>query len=87
MGIGSRKSETFPNFRYRTDTLDEFIANNVYSQPKPLDVYSLRMYEPNGVGPKGEVRRMGCKDNMELFEKLITALRETGRPVFVGEFG
>lgn len=81
------RRETFPNFKYRTDTLEEWIANNINAQPKPLDVYSLHMYGPGSVGPKGEVKQMGCKNTMELFEKTITAMHETGRPVFLGEFG
>ncbi|MBT3374485.1 MAG: cellulase family glycosylhydrolase [Lentisphaerae bacterium] len=81
------RRETFPDFKYRTDTLEEFIANNISSQPEPLDVYSLHMYDPNGVGAKGEVKQMGCANNMALYETLIAAMRETGRPVFIGEFG
>jgi len=81
------RRETFPDFKYRTDTLDEFIANNINCQPEPLDVYSLHMYGPYGVGAKGEVKQMGCENNMELYETLITALHKTGRPVFIGEFG
>ena len=30
---------------FRTDTLDERISNNINSQPAPLDVYSLHMYQ------------------------------------------
>ncbi|MBT3296698.1 MAG: cellulase family glycosylhydrolase [Verrucomicrobia bacterium] len=81
------RRETFPDFTYRTDTLDEWIANNINSQPAPLDVYSLHMYGPYGVGGKGEVKQMGCANNMELFEKTITAMHDSGRPVFIGEFG
>jgi len=28
--------ETFPNFKFRTDTLNEWISNNIESQPQPL---------------------------------------------------
>jgi len=81
------RRETFPDFKYRTDTLEEWIANNINGQPAPLDVYSLHMYRPYGTGARGEVKQMGCGDNMELFEKTITAMHESGRPVFIGEFG
>jgi len=81
------RRETFPKFKFRTDTYDECVANNINAQPEPLDVYSLHMYDPYGVGPKGEVQQMNCKNNMELFEKLILAMRKSERPVLIGEFG
>jgi len=83
----SSRRETFPNFKFRTDTLNEWISNNIESQPQPLSIYSLHMYSPYGVGGKNEITQMGCKNTMELLERTITAMRESGRPVFIGEFG
>jgi len=49
--------------------LKEWIANNLEAQPNPLfDVFSLHLY-----GLFGEVKEMGCKNRMQLFEKLIKA--------------
>ena len=75
IGLPNLKRETFPDFKYRIDTLEEWIANNLNGQSEPLDVYSLHMYRPYGAGAKGEVKRMGCRDNMELFEKTIMAMK------------
>jgi len=73
------RRETFPNFKFRDDTSRERIANNLYSQPEPLDVYSYHFY------PHGNPRpRWGMTEGMR---KLLVATLATDTPVYIGELG
>ncbi len=82
------RRETFPNFKYCYDTLQKWIANNINSQPAPLNVYSLHMYGTTGTGERGWIKKSAkLKNNLELFKKTILAMRKSGRPVFIGEYG
>jgi len=79
------RRETFPDFKWRNDTLREFLANNIASQPEPLDVYSFHVY-----GTLSKANRqwipwgISSMDNMRC---LIRAAHSTRSPVFIGEFG
>lgn len=78
------RRETFPNFRYRNDTLREWIANNLASQPEPLDVFSYHMYGTHT--PGHNIREMGMP-SLDLHRRLIRATHAANAPVFIGEFG
>ncbi len=78
------RRETFPDFRYRNDTLREWIANNLASQPEPLDVFSYHMYGTNTPGKI--ITEMGLP-SLELHRRLIRATHAANAPVFIGEFG
>jgi hypothetical protein len=76
---------TFPNFRFRSDTWDEWVANNLAAQPEPLDVFSYHFY---GADPPAErnVPWKG-KTTLETMRELFAATQRNGRPIFVGELG
>jgi len=73
---------TFPNFKWRDDTLREHLSNLLASQPEPLDVFSLHMY--------GNFKRRSKVGNLPLLEYnrcRVRALHAALAPVFVGELG
>ncbi len=79
------RRETFPDFKYRSDTLDEYLANNIASQPEPLDVYSFHHYGTFRP-PEKPGERWGL-DCIALFSRMHRAVLDTGRPLFIGELG
>ncbi|MCE5199520.1 MAG: cellulase family glycosylhydrolase [Armatimonadota bacterium] len=79
------RRETFPDCKYRTDTLAEWIGNNLASQPEPLDVYSYHMY--GSINEKTSWEGHFNIPPMELYRSLIRATHAIQAPVFVGEFG
>ena len=72
------RRETFPNFKYRNDTRRESIANNLLSQPEPLDVYSFHLY---GLPNQSET------EHIATLRSLIHATKAVESPVFIGELG
>lgn len=72
------RRETFPDFKYRNDTRREWIANNLLSQPEPLDVYSFHLY--------GKPRQSET-EHIATLRSLIRATKAVEAPVFVGELG
>jgi len=91
------RRETFPDFKYRNDTLQEFLANNLAAQPEPLDVYSFHQYGTFAPPAKPD-ERWGLT-SIELFRRMDRAVLDTparrsatvregaGRPLFIGELG
>jgi hypothetical protein len=73
---------TFPDFVYRDDTWREHLANEVGSQPEPLDVFSLHHYGPADTGPQGS--GLSVLDRYRLTARAIAAARV---PLFIGELG
>ncbi len=75
------RRETFPDFKFRTDTLREWIANNLLSQPEPLDVASYHWYhkfeDPEPLGGH----------TVDTLTALVRATHAARVPVFIGEFG
>ncbi len=71
------RRETFPDFKYWNDTLRESIANNLASQPEPLDVYSYHIY---GSNKKPE-------EMLNWMRQISRATHATESPVFIGELG
>lgn len=60
------RRETFPDFKWRNDTLHEHLSNLLESQTEPLDVFSLHMCELVHGGYIGELRHIKVllpKDN------------------------
>jgi hypothetical protein len=77
----SSRRETFPNFKFRDDTFREWIANNLYSQPEPLDVYSYHLYAT------GTPRKRWGMTDLEWMRNLLVATMATATPVYIGELG
>jgi hypothetical protein len=82
------RRETFPNFKYRPDTWDEFLADSLASQPDPLDLYSFHW----GVSdrPIGQIERTADKSwkdrpFMEVYRRMIRTVHAAGKPVYIGE--
>lgn len=78
------RRETFPDFRYRTDTLREWLANNLASQPEPLDVISYHVYGALKPARPGEDWGLTRLDLMRCQVRVAHAARV---PVFIGELG
>ncbi len=75
------RRETFPDFKYRDDTFREWIANNLYSQPEPLDVFSYHLYAT------GTPKKSWGMTDLEWMRGLLVASRATNTPVYIGELG
>lgn len=80
------RRETFPNFKFRSDTWREWLANNLASQPEPLDVFSYHFYGSSGVIAGAGKPWAGMTD-VEWMRALVRASRAANAPVFIGEFG
>lgn len=78
------RRETFPDFRYRNDTLREMLANNLASQPEPLDVASYHFY---GAPVADEPWKLWGLSAAEMVRALARATQAARVPVFFGEFG
>jgi mannan endo-1,4-beta-mannosidase len=78
------RRETFPNFKYRTDTLREWLANNLASQPEPLDVFSFHVYGSST--PPATPPNWGL-DILSLLRSQARVVHATNSPLFVGELG
>ncbi|WP_165247281.1 cellulase family glycosylhydrolase [Paludisphaera soli] len=76
------RRETFPDFRYRDDAWREHLANELASQPEPLDVLSLHHYGPADPGPKS-----AGLDPLERARLTARAVRAARVPLFIGELG
>lgn len=74
------RRDTFPNFKFRDDTFEEWVANNIASQ-EPLDVISYHLAAVGEPKPRwGMIEREWMPI---LFEKSVAS----GKPVYLGEFG
>ena len=75
------RRETFPKFKFRDDTFEEWVDNNLKSQPPPLDVLSLHLAA--STDPK---ERWGMQ-KMVWMKKFLFASVASGVPVYLGELG
>ena len=73
---------TFPNFKWRDDTVREHLSNLLASQPEPLDVFSLHMY-----GNFTSHRKVGSLSHLDFLLARVRAIHASRSPVFVGELG
>ena len=73
---------TFPDFKYRNDTLREHISNLLDSQPAPLDVMSVHMY-----GNFDGARKVENLSNLDFLRARIKGMHAARTPVFIGELG
>lgn len=82
------RRETFPNFKFRSDTWEEHLANTIASQPDPLDLYSLHWsgsYKPIGqIEPRID-KTWSDKPSMDVYRETFRAIRAAGKPVYIGE--
>ena len=76
------RRQTFPNFKWRDDTLREHLSNLLESQPRPLDVFSLHMY-----GNFTTRRKVTNLPHLDFLRCRVLALHATQAPVFIGELG
>lgn len=75
------RRETFPKFKFRDDTFQEWVNNNLQAQPVPLDVLSYHLSATTD--PK---ERWGMQ-KMVWLRKLLEASVASGVPVYIGELG
>jgi len=78
------RRETFPNFKYRNDTLREWLGNNLLSQPEPLDVISFHNYGNFGNTEPASLWGLSHLDYLRAEVRVVHAARQ---PVFIGELG
>ncbi|MCC6443535.1 MAG: cellulase family glycosylhydrolase [Armatimonadetes bacterium] len=78
------RRETFPDFKYRNDTLREWLSNNLASQPEPLDVFSFHTY---GSFELCEPASLWGLSALELLRSQARAVHAARVPLFIGELG
>jgi mannan endo-1,4-beta-mannosidase len=76
------RRDTFPDFRWRHDTLREHLSNLLESQPEPLDVLSLHAY-----GNFTDATEVNGMTSLDLLVASAQAAHAARLPVFVGELG
>jgi hypothetical protein len=81
----SSRRETFPKFRFRPDTWREWLANNLASQPEPLDVFSFHCYGKDGI-EAANVPWQGMTV-LEQMRRLARCVHAAAAPVLIGELG
>lgn len=79
------RRETFPNFKFRSDTWREWLANNLASQPEPLDVFSFHFYGDETVAPAG--KPWAGMTSRQWMRGLVRCAQAANAPVFIGELG
>jgi len=80
----SSRRETFPHFKYRNDTLCEWLANNLASQPEPLDVFSFHFYGCPDAAEPWSFWKISADD---LLRSVAWAAHAARSPIFIGELG
>jgi len=73
------RRETFPDFKFRSDTWREWLANNLASQPEPLDAFSYHFYGTSGVIGGADKPWAGMTD-LEWMRGLVRATRAANAP-------
>ena len=76
---------SYPNTRWRKDTLREYLSNLLGSQPDPLDTISIHYY-----GSLTQFDPAYCIAGLTWLEQLramVRAIHAANTPVFIGEFG
>ncbi|MBM4047580.1 MAG: hypothetical protein FJ279_20945 [Planctomycetes bacterium] len=76
------RRETFPNFKWRDDTVREHLSNLLESQPEPLDVFSIHTS-----GNFTTTRKVGKLPHLEFLRVRVRAIHASLSPAFVGELG
>ena len=79
------RRETFPDFKFRPDTWCEWLANNLASQPDPLDVFSFHFYG-NDTPDAGDVPWKGLTVIAQM-QGVVRCAHAANAPVFIGELG
>ncbi len=79
------RRETFPDFKFRSDTWREWLGNNLLSQPEPLDVFSFHFYGNDKVAGPG-VPWAGMT-TLEQMRRVVRCIHAANAPVFIGELG
>lgn len=76
------RRETFPQFKWRNDTLREHLSNLLASQPEPLEVFSLHTY-----GNFTTHRKVADLTSLDFLRARVRAAHAARVPVFIGELG
>jgi len=79
------RRETFPHFTFRSDTWREWLANNLASQPEPLDVFSFHFYGNDALA-EGNVPWKGMT-TLQQMRGAARCVHAAEAPVFIGELG
>jgi hypothetical protein len=82
----SSRRETFPDFKYRNDTWNEHLSNNIASQAS-LDVFSFHQYGKPGDLSDPKKYPGWPATSKERANRLVGAALASGKPVFIGELG
>jgi hypothetical protein len=77
------RRETFPNFKFRSDTWREWLANTLASQPEPLDLFSSHWGGDDQVVPPGHPQ--SGMTALEWQRRVVQCVHAAGVPVYVGE--
>ena len=76
---------SYPQTRWRKDTLREYLADLLGSQPDPLDTMSIHYYGSlTFIDPDGSVAGLS---SLEQLRCMVRAIHAANTPVFIGEFG
>jgi len=78
------RRETFPDFRFRSDTLREWVSNNLASQVEPLDVMSFHNY---GNFTSSDVFGFKGMSSLDMLRVEVHAAQAAQMPIFFGELG
>ena len=78
------RRETFPDFKYRNDTLREWLANNLASQPEPLAVFSFHYYGSDRYAEPWSAWKLSANELLRSVARTVHAAR---MPLFIGELG
>lgn len=76
--------ESYPAQEWKIDTMRQYVANLLSSQPEPLDVFSLHLY---GSSTKSFEWKVADVPWIDYHRSLVRAVHSTLSPLFVGEFG
>ena len=76
---------SYPNTRWREDTLRENLSNLLGSQPDPLDVFSIHYY--GNLNKAEPTYSLGGLTWLEQLRAIVRAIHAANTPVFIGEFG
>ncbi|MHB0960002.1 MAG: cellulase family glycosylhydrolase [Pirellulaceae bacterium] len=79
------RRETFPQFKFRPDTWREWLANNLASQPEPLEVFSVHFYG-NDVPDQAQVPWNGMTV-IDTMRRVVRCVHASESPIFIGELG
>jgi endo-1,4-beta-mannosidase len=76
---------SYPQTRWRKDTLREYLADLLGSQPDPLDTISIHYY--GSLAYSDPIYNITGMTSLEQLRSMARAIHAANTPVFIGEFG